>query len=95
MTEVERLGVELDRRVPFEQTQEVDVTFLVADTDQEIKHTLKAENPDTEIRYEVVRKDQACDVYDYRGAGRKHWTNSYVVLRSTVAPATVKVRLSV
>lgn len=95
MTPTEELQIQVDRRVPFQQTEEVTVTFKAANTDQEIRHTLKTEDPDAEVRYEVVRKDRACDVYDNRGAGRKHWTNDYIVLRSTVAGAVVKLRLSV
>lgn len=91
--EMRRLRTDLDRRVRAKQQQDVTVTFLNADADQDVPHTLEVEDPET-ITYEVVRKDRACDVYDNPSVPRRAWTKSYITLRSTVAGATVTLRLS-
>lgn len=91
--ELQRLRLELDRRAKSKQEIEVDVTFLAANADQDIAHTLQVENPEN-IRYVVVRKDRACDVYDNQTAPRRSWTKDYIVLRSSTAGAVVTLRLS-
>lgn len=87
-----RLRTELDRRVTEKHAQEVTVTFLAADTDQDVPHSLSVGDPEN-LRYEVLRKSQACDVYDNQGAGRRVWTKSYITLRCTQT-ATVVLRIS-
>lgn len=88
------LTTDADRRHVPHQEQDVTVTFLAADTDQDVPHTLRAATPEN-IRYTVVRKDRACDIYDNQAAApRRVWTSTYITLRSTVAGATVVLRLS-
>jgi len=95
IADLRRLQTDLDRRVPERQSEEVTVTFLAADTDQDVPYTiLTPEDPET-IRYEPVRKDRAADIYDDQSsANRRRWTSTYIVLRSTVAGAIITLRLT-
>lgn len=80
--------------MPFRTTQEVTVTFLGANTDQDVPHQLDVENPE-DVNYEVLRQDRAGSVYDNRSAPRRAWAKNYIVLRSDVAGMTMKLRLSI
>lgn len=90
--ELRRLRTDVDRRVLNKQEEEVEVTFLSANADQDVPHTLRVEDPE-KIGYQVVRKDRACDVYDNQAAPRRAWTKDYIVLRCTQANAVVTLRL--
>lgn len=80
---------------PFSQWEEVDVTFpAVANTDLVIPHTLTPPTPD-HVNYVPIRKDRALDVYHDTSATRRPWQSTYIVLRSTVASARVRLLLFV
>jgi hypothetical protein len=92
--ELRRLATALYQRATWSDAEEVTVTFLAANTDQDVPHTLSVENPEN-IRYVIIRKDRACDIYDNQTSGtRRAWTKNYITLRSTVAGATVMLRLT-
>jgi len=92
--QMRRLRTELDRRVPQKQSRDMEVTFLAANTDQDVLHGLiGVEDPET-ITYQVVRKDRACDVYDNQTSGHRVWTKVYLTLRCTQAGAVVTLRIS-
>ena len=79
--------------VPFSYFQYIDVTFGTANTDVLVEHLLLPTDPE-DVNYEVVRADRATSIYHNQAAGRKPWGRGYVVLRSSVADAVVRLRLS-
>lgn len=91
---VNRLDASVNAATPVAAFQYVDVTFPSnADTDIDIKHTLPVTDPDS-VRYEVVRKDRACDVYDDQSGSRRAWTTTAIYLRCDTASAVCRLRLS-
>lgn len=58
-------------------TQTVEVTFSAINTDTKIPHNLNK----TGLRYFVIKKSAACDVYD----GATAATNQAIYLKATVA----------
>ena len=90
-TELERLHY---RSVPFSQFQAVDVTFGNADQDFVIEHQLRVDDAES-VNYEVLRADRGCAIYHDQGSTRRAWGRGYIILRSTVANAKVRLRLSV
>jgi hypothetical protein len=88
---------ELERRhlsgVPFSAYQYVDVTFGTAGVDTLVTHSLPVSDPE-DVRYEVIKADRACRVYDDQSATRRAWGNGYLLLRCDVNDAVVRLRLS-
>lgn len=83
-----------ERGLPYGQHQYIDVTFnSTANADTIIRHQLKPDTP-AEVDYQVVRKEQACDVYENTALDYRVWGNGYVVLRATVASAKVTLLLT-
>ena len=86
---------ELEQSSPYVAYQYLTVTFpSSANSDYPIAHSLTPLNVE-EVDYEVVRKDRACDVYHDQSGTRTVWGEGYIILRCTVASATVDVRLSI
>lgn len=85
----------IDSTQPFANWEELDVTFgPVANADTVIAHTLAPIDPEA-VNYLPVRKSKSCDIYHDVSASRKKWAQTYIVLRSTVANAQVKLLLYV
>ncbi len=82
------------KSVPFSQFQYVDVTFPSADADVFIEHSLKTSDPEA-VRYEVVARDRAGDVYHDFTSSRRPWKAGYLLLRCETAGAKVRLRLFV
>lgn len=88
------MAEELSRGVAYGQYQYVEVTFnSTPDTDTIVRHQLNPATPE-DVDYQVVKKNQACDVYDNQGLDRRPWGDGFIVLRSTVASATVVLLLT-
>lgn len=87
-----QLGGRVAKSVPFSQYQYVDVVFTTADSDTFIEHQLKTDDPEA-IRYEVVSRDRAGDVYHDYSAARRAWKPGYLLLRCATAGARVRLRL--
>lgn len=79
-------------RTPYGRFTYVDVTFALANADTAIAHTLKTPDSDA-VRYEVVRKDRACDVYEDFSPNRRAWKPSLIYLKCNTAGAQVRLRL--
>lgn len=79
---------------PFTDFEYVQVTFLGANTDQDVPHKLNAPTPE-DVDYQVVRKDRACDIYNDTTGTRRAWGNGYITIRSTVSGAVVTLLLTV
>lgn len=67
------------------QSQQIEVKFTLANTDQSIVHNLNK----TGVKYIVTDKDVSCDIYK----GQKDDTLNTIFLRSTVANSTVTLEL--
>lgn len=79
-------------RTPFGRFTYVDVTFALANADTAVPHTLKT--PDSNaVRYDVVRKDRACDVYEDYSPNRREWKPGLIYLKCNTAGAQVRLRL--
>lgn len=89
-----QVGERVARSVPFSQFQYVDVTFPTANADAYIEHSLQTDRPD-EVRYEVVSRDRAGDVYHDFTSTRRAWKSGYIFLRCATAGARVRLRLFV
>lgn len=84
-----------DRTIAFADWLEVEVTFpSTVNTDLVVPHDLGADDPNT-ILYLPLRSDRACDVFHDTSATRKPWTSTYILLRSNVANAKVRLLLYV
>lgn len=83
---------ELAKGLAFDGLQYVDVTFGAADTDLDIRHTL---NPTSfeDVGYLVVKADRATSIYNDQTGTRRPWGQGYIILRSSVADATVTLLL--
>lgn len=79
---------------PFFSFQYVEVTFGTANTDYDIRHSIKTPNPD-DIQYQLVRTDRATTIYNDLSATRKKWQEGYVILRSSAANANCRILLTV
>lgn len=79
---------------PYTSFEYVDVTFAGANTDYDVVHHLSPPIPES-IDYQVVRKSQACDVYNDTSGTRRPWGSGYITLRCTVANAVVTLLLTV
>jgi hypothetical protein len=80
---------------PFAEWEEVDVTFSsTANADTFIRHTLTPATPEA-VNYIIVRKGQAAHVYHDISGTRKPWQLNYIILRSDVASAKVRLLLYV
>jgi hypothetical protein len=95
---VKNLGKELrqlEGAIPSIDYEEITFTFpATPNIDYAVPHALRADNPD-DIRYLVVAKDRACDVYNDQSGTRVRWTEDYILLRCSVASATVTLLLYV
>lgn len=84
-----------DTTLPFRVWEEVDVVFnSIPNTDTIVPHTLAPTDPEA-VNYISIRKSQAADVYHDVSVTRKKWQRDYIVLRSPVASAKVKLLLYV
>lgn len=84
---------QFEAATPATNFQYVEVTFGSANTDLDIRHSLRAVAPD-DIQYQVMRTDRATSIYNDESATRKVWTSDYVILRSSVANAAVRILLT-
>jgi hypothetical protein len=69
------------------------VRFALANVDTTIEHDLRPSDPET-VMYQVMRADRACRIYDDQSGTRKPWAADYVILRSDVAGASVRLLLT-
>lgn len=81
---LEQLKRELLRSTPFVNFEYVTVTFGSANTDADIRHTLRPASPE-DVRYIVVSADRAADLYHDQSGTRKPWGDGYIILRSNIA----------
>lgn len=90
----QRTRQQLKEGAPHTAFQYVNVTFLGADTDYDVVHSL--DPPTTEdIDYVVVRADRSTNIYhDYSGT-RRAWGTGYIVVRSSAASAQVTLLLTI
>ena len=79
---------------PVARWQYVTVTFGSANTDYDIPHTLRVTDPEA-VNYQVVRADRATSIYHNQAAGRTTWKPGYILLRSSIANAVVRLLLTV
>jgi hypothetical protein len=76
----------------YAHVQYVDVVFDLADTETPVKHGMKTSDSDN-IRYEIVRKDCACDVYEDFSPNRRAWKPNVIYLKCNTAGARVRLKL--
>jgi hypothetical protein len=89
-----RQSEDIARGIPHGQYQYVDVVFnSTADGDTMIRHNLQPALP-TEIDYQVVGKDRACDVYHSTALDSRQWGANYIVLKCNAASANVTLLLT-
>lgn len=88
------LETERSKRSPFAKFTFVDVTFGTVNTDYIVAHTLDTPDPEV-IRWWAISNDTAGVVYRDSSAGKRTWGEGYVVLRCSVADATVRLLLFV
>lgn len=79
---------------PFTSFEYVDVTFMAADTDYDVVHTLNPLNPEL-IDYQVVRADRSTNIYHNYSGNRRVWGTGYITVRSTAASAQVTLLLTI
>jgi hypothetical protein len=79
--------------VPYGAFEYVDVTFGTANTDQIVEHTLETVYPE-DVNYELVKADRATAIYNDQSASRRPWGRGYIILRSSVANAQVRLLLT-
>lgn len=102
---VSQLAIELDPALrdfhsqflqssPAVQFEYVDVTFSSANTDYDIRTTLRPSDPDG-ILYFLVKADRATLIYNDQSASRKVWASGYIILRSSVANANCTLLLTI
>ena len=72
----------------------VEVEFGTANTDQMVPHTLETNDPEN-VLYTVVKADRATSIYNDQSSTRRLWQDGYIILRSSVANAIVKLLLGV
>jgi hypothetical protein len=94
MSSNNQLGDRVARGVPFSSYEYVDVVFDGADEDTLVQHQLRLENPEL-VRYEVVSRDRAGDVYHDTSNTHRPWKDGYLFLRCETAGSRVRLRLSV
>lgn len=92
--EVRYLDEDMRKATPAAQYTYVDVTFGSANADHDIVHALRPADPDA-LDYQVVRADRATSIYHDTSASRKRWGKGYVILRSSVANAVVRILLTI
>lgn len=90
----EELDRALRRTAPYAQYVYVDVVFGEAGVDVLVPHTLRPGHPE-QVNYGVVKTTSTCRVYHDGSATRRPWGNGYIVLRSDVDNASVRLLLSV
>lgn len=94
---------QLEKRLPFAQTEYVDVEFGAADTDVIIRYERLTPEDVEDIRWiditpnsvYVNPTDSPARVYRSSKPGRKAFGANYIVLRSTVANYTTRLMLFV
>ena len=84
---------QIEASTPFVAFEYVDVTFGSANTDYDIRTVLRPVNPE-EVEYMVVRADRATSIYHDQTGTRRAWGTGYLVLRSSVASAVVRLLLT-
>lgn len=94
LTDVQDFYFQFRKASPYASYQELEVTFGSADTDMDIRHSLKTDRPDN-IDYQVLRADRATSIYHDQSATRKVWGDGYIILRSSAANAVVRLLLTV
>ena len=85
---------QFEQATSFVRFEYVDVTFGSADTDRDIRTTLRPASPD-DIDYLLVRSDRSTNIYNDQSATRRVWQPGYVVLRSSTASASCRILLTV
>ena len=86
---------EVDRATPYaDHPVVVEVKFGTANTDQMVPHKLGTNDPENVI-YTVVKADRATSIYNDQSSTRRLWQDGYIILRSSVANAIVKLLLGV
>ena len=84
--------VQLEGGIPATSFEYVDVTFGSANVDHDILTALRPASPE-DIAYLVVRADRATSLYHDQSGTRRPWGAGYLVLRSSVANAVVRLLL--
>jgi hypothetical protein len=85
----------IDRGLPFDRYEYIEVEFLEPDQNLRIAHTLAPEVPD-DVVYLVVGNDGDGVIYDARRFDPTvDWTTGSIVLRASRAPATVVLLLAI
>lgn len=79
--------------LPFTRFQYVEATFGDANLDLLIAHDLDPADPDV-LQYSVVQADRATQVYHDQSVTRRAWASDYILLRSSVADAKVRLLLT-
>lgn len=78
---------------PFIKFEYVEVTFGSANTDKDIRTSIKVADPD-DLNYLLVKSDRATTIYNDQSSTRKVWQDGYVILRSSVASANCRILLT-
>lgn len=78
---------------PFIRYEYVEVTFGTANTDKDIRTSIRVADPD-DIQYQLVKADRACTIYNDQSSTRKVWQAGYVILRCSVASANCRILLT-
>lgn len=84
---------QFEQSSPFIKYEFVEVTFGSANTDKDIRTTLRVANPD-DLNYQLVKADRACAIYNDQSSTRKAWQDGYVILRCSVASANCRILLT-
>ena len=74
--------------------QYVEITFDSANTDRIIEHALHPPSVE-EVNYQVVRADRATSIYHDQSGTRRYWGSGFIVLKSSIASAKVRLLLTV
>lgn len=75
---------------PCTNFEYVEVTFGTANTDKDIRTSLRVAAQD-DLSYLLVKSDRACVIYNDQSATRKVWQTGYVILRCDTANANCRI----
>ena len=92
--QLDELRTEVERNTPYSAYEYVTVTFGSANTDRDIRHSLRPLSPEN-IHYQLVESDRSTTIYHDQTGTRRAWGPGYIVLRSSVASAVVTLLLTV
>lgn len=89
-----KLRAEFETSVSYAGFEYIPITFLAANSDLDITHHLSPITPE-QVDYQVVRKDQPCDVYNDTSGTRRKWGKGFITLRCDTAGAVVTLLLTI